>query len=70
MLLRPDAFRAWMARLKVARVEDQAERIGVSRAQLYLVLGGSTPGERFIAACVAAGGTFEELFEVVTEAAP
>lgn len=65
MLLRPDAFRAWMDRLKLSRVEDQAERIGVSRAQLYQVIGGATPGERFIAACLAAGGSFEELFEVV-----
>jgi hypothetical protein len=59
-----------MGRLKILRVEDQAERIGVSRAQLYLVISGGAPGEKFIAACVAAGGKFEELFEVVTEAAP
>lgn len=64
--LRPDAWRAWMERLKLGRVEEQAERVGVSRAQLYDVIAGRrVPGEQFIAACMAAyDGKFEELFEI------
>jgi len=59
-----------MARLKLARVEDQAELVGISRAQLYQALGGAVTGERFIAACLAKfDGTFEQLFEVATEVA-
>lgn len=56
-----------MARLKLARVEDQAQRLGLSRAQLYKVIAGDVaPGEQFIAACVVAyDGTFEQLFEIV-----
>lgn len=55
-----------MGRLHLGRVEEQAEFVGVSRAQLYRVLGGDVaPGEQFIAAALAAtGAKFEELFEV------
>lgn len=55
-----------MARLKLARVEDQAQRLGLSRAQLYKVIaGGVAPGEQFIAACMSKyDGTFEQLFEI------
>ena len=57
-----------MDRLKLARVADQAEHVGVSRAQLYKVIGGGQPGEQFIAACMGAyDGKFEDLFEI-TEA--
>jgi hypothetical protein len=66
--LKPDAWSAWMDRLRLARVEDQAERLGLSKSQLYRVLGGDVaPGEQFIAAClVAYDGKFEDLFEVAT----
>jgi hypothetical protein len=58
-----------MERLKLARVEEQADRVGVSRAQLYQVIAGATPGEKFIAACLAAyDGTFEDLFEIAQAA--
>lgn len=55
-----------MDRLKLSRVEDQAERLGISRAQLYDVLAGRrVPGEQFIAACMAKyDGKFEQLFEI------
>jgi hypothetical protein len=67
--LRLEAWKAWMERLGLYRVEEQAERIGVSRAQLYKVIGGGTPGEQFIAACWAKyDGKFEDLFEI--EATP
>src|ERR1700753_2808920 len=36
--LNPGAWRAWMGRLNIARVEEQAEHVGVSRAQLYKVI--------------------------------
>lgn len=64
--LRLDAWRAWMDRLGLARVEAQAERIGVNRQHLYKLLAGTAaPGEQFIAACMARyDGTFEELFEI------
>ena len=65
VLLRLDAWQAWMTRLRLGRVEDQAEHIGVSRAQVYKVIGGGAPGEQFIAACVAKyDGKFEDLFKV------
>lgn len=63
--LKADAWRAWMDRLNVARVEDQAGRIGISRAALYDILAGGTPGEKFIAACMSTyDGKFEQLFEI------
>lgn len=56
-----------MERLRLARVEDQAEHIGFSRPALYSILSGGTPGEKFIAACMAKyDGPFEELFEVAS----
>lgn len=65
--LRGDAWTAWTTRHRLAGVDAQAEHLGISRAQLYKVLNGSVaPGERFIAAVVAAGGRFEQLFEVVS----
>lgn len=68
--LRPSAWTAWTARLRLGRVEDQAEYLGVSRSQLYRVIaGGVAPGEQFIAACLAKyDGTFEELFEIIQAA--
>lgn len=64
--LRSGAFRAWMTRLNLGSVDDQAGHLGISRAQLYQVIAGATPGEKFIAAVVAAGGTFDDLFEVAS----
>ncbi|HEY3883023.1 MAG TPA: hypothetical protein VGM12_30925 [Trebonia sp.] len=63
--LKADAWQAWMGRLQLVRVEDQAAHIGVSRAQLYQILAGAVPGERFIAACMATyDGKFEQLFKI------
>jgi hypothetical protein len=54
-----------MGRVELGAVEQQAEHVGVSRAQLYLILGGGTPGEKFIAGCMAKyDGKFEDLFEI------
>jgi hypothetical protein len=65
--LRPGAWSAWTDRLRLGRVEEQAELLGLSKAQLYRILNGTVaPGEQFIAACMAKyDGKFEELFEVV-----
>lgn len=65
--LRQDGWAAWMERLKLGRVADQAEHLGIHQAQLYRILNGSVaPGEQFIAACMAKyDRTFEELFKVV-----
>jgi hypothetical protein len=59
-----------MDRLQLARVEAQAEHIGVNRQHLYKIIAGAVaPGEQFIAACLAKyDGTFEELFEVAEAA--
>jgi hypothetical protein len=65
--LRPDAFAAWAARLGLETEGAQAEHIGVDRTTLSRVRRGDIiPGERFIAAVLAASGCkFEKLFEVV-----
>jgi hypothetical protein len=67
--LKADAWKAWMERLGLYRVEEQAERIGVNRTHLYKIIAGTVaPGEQFIAACLLAyDGKFEDLF--VAEAA-
>lgn len=64
--LRADAWSERMGHLHLGRVEEQAEFVGVSRAQLYRVLARDVaPGEQFIAAALAAtGAKFEELFEI------
>jgi transcriptional regulator with XRE-family HTH domain len=66
--LRADAFAAWAARLELETESAQAERIGIDRATLSRVRRGEiVPGEKFIAAMLAAyDGTFEEMFEVTT----
>jgi hypothetical protein len=64
--LKPDAWQARMTGLRLGSVEEQAEYIGISRAQLYKVIGGGAPGEQFIAAALAATrAKFEQLFEIV-----
>lgn len=65
--LRTDAFDAWVASQGLASDTAAAERIGVSQPQLSRVLSGSVaPGEKFIAALLAATGRkFEQMFEVV-----
>jgi len=64
--LRADAYDAWTAREKLGSEFAQAERIGIDRSGLNRVRRGETvPGEKFIAALLAASGmAFEELFEV------
>lgn len=66
--LRADAFAAWAARLGLETEAAQAERIGVDRATLSRIRRGEiVPGEKFIAAVLAAyDGTFEEIFEVTS----
>lgn len=65
--LRTAAFDAWAASQGFASDTAAAERIGVSQSQLSRVLTGSVaPGEKFIAALLAATGSkFEQMFEVV-----
>ena len=50
----------------LGRVDGQAEHLGLHRAQVYRVVGGSAaPGERFIAAVLAKyDRAFEDLFEI------
>jgi hypothetical protein len=66
--LKRDVYAAWMDRLKLASEMQQAEYLGVSRANLGKVRKGEiNPGEQFIAAVLTAwDGTFEELFEVAS----
>lgn len=66
--LRLDAYAAWMERLKLASENQQADYLGVSRANLGKVRRGEVvPGERFIAAVLTASGAkFEDLFEVAS----
>jgi transcriptional regulator with XRE-family HTH domain len=65
--LRTDAFDAWAASQGLESDTAAAERIGVSQPQLSRVLAGNVaPGEKFIAALLAATGRkFEQMFEVV-----
>ena len=64
--LRADAFAEWAEGEGLATEGAQAERIGVDRSILSRIRRGETvPGERFIAATLAASGLeFERLFEV------
>lgn len=64
--LRPDAWSEWMGRLKLASENQQADHLGISRANLGKVRKGEIkPGEQFIAACMAKyDGPFEALFEI------
>jgi len=65
--LRPGAFAAWARSLGLETEGAQADHIGVDRTTLSRVRRGEIiPGERFIAAVLAAGGKFESLFEVVS----
>lgn len=64
--LRADALAEWAAREGLGSEVAQAERIGIDRSTLSRVRRGEiTPGERFIAAILAAtGAKFEYLFEI------
>ena len=64
--LRADAYAAWMDRLKLYTESQQAELLGISRANLGKVRHGTVaPGERFIAAVMAKyDRAFEDLFEI------
>ena len=64
--LRADAFAAWAARKGLETEGAQAEHIGIDRATLSRVRRGEiAPGEKFIAALLAASGRkFEQLFEI------
>jgi transcriptional regulator with XRE-family HTH domain len=66
--LREDAFSAWAASRGLESASAAAEFLGVSHTTLTRVLSGETdPGEKFIAAALAATGSkFEELFEVAS----
>lgn len=65
--LRAGAYAAWAAREGLGSETAQAERIGISQPTLNRIRRESiAPGEKFIAALLAATGIpFEELFEVV-----
>jgi DNA-binding transcriptional regulator YdaS (Cro superfamily) len=69
--LRADAYAAWVASERLGGEPAQAERLGVAQATLNRARNGvGAPGSRFIAQVLAATGLkFEDLFEVVTEAA-
>lgn len=64
--LRADVWSAWARRERLASESAQARRIGHSQTALNRLLRGEVaPGEKFIAAALAATGMkFEELFEV------
>lgn len=64
--LRADAFAEWAGREGLETEGAQAERIGVDRSILSRIRRGETsPGEKFIAAALAAyDGKFEDLFEI------
>lgn len=64
--LRSDAYAAWMASLKLVTEDQQADYLGVARATIGRARRGEiSPGERFIAACLAKyDGKFEALFEI------
>jgi hypothetical protein len=65
--LRGEAYAEWAAGAGLETEVAQAERLGVAQSSLNRVRRGTvTPGERFIAAVLAATGrTFEQLFEIV-----
>lgn len=64
--LRADAFAEWAARQQLETAGAVAEFIRVDRTTLSRVLSGEiVPGEKFIAAVLAASGLrFEYLFEI------
>lgn len=64
--LRADVWAAWATREDLASETAQARRIGHSQSTLNRILNGDVaPGEKFIAAALAATGMkFEDLFEV------
>jgi len=66
--LREDAFARWTESLALRSETEAAEYIGVSQATLNRIRRGEiTPGEKFIAALLAASRLqFEELFEVAS----
>jgi hypothetical protein len=66
--LREDAYAEWMTRLGLFHEVTQAEHLGVSRATIGRARRGEiTPGNSFIAACMAKyDGKFEDLFEVAS----
>ena len=64
--LRADAWAAWAAGEDLASETAQARRIGHSQTTLNRILRGEVaPGEKFIAAALAATGMkFEDLFKI------
>ena len=66
--LKADAYAAWMDRLRLASAREQAQYLGVSRANLAKVRKGEVkPGEEFIAAVLSVtGAKFEKFFELAS----
>lgn len=66
--LRVGPYTEWAAREKLWNGTVQAARIGISQPTLNRIRRGEiAPGEKFIAALLAAtGAPFEEMFEVVS----
>ena len=64
--LRTDVWAAWASSQELTSEAAQARRIGHSQTTLNRILRGEVaPGEKFIAAALAAtGAKFEDLFEV------
>lgn len=64
--LRLDVWNAWATGQNLASETAQARRIGHSQTTLNRILRGEVaPGEKFIAAALAAtGAKFEDLFEI------